>query len=147
MGIEKPEKDGTDFSPLLTGNEMEVPEFAYLSFYKGGAPERYRQWRAVYSERYTYVIVDDWGGWKNTNIQQNGGAVLYDRQADPFQQEPIYRGEGADALMDKMHAALEKHLGEQNDPFLENCWAGRSDKGTVDNPTARYDALIDKYYK
>ena len=126
---------------------MEVPEFAFLSFYKGGAPERYRQWRAVYSERFTYVTVDDWLGWENSNIPQNGGAAFYDRKADPFQQKPIFRGEGADALMDKMHTALKKHLDEQNDPFLENCWAERSGKETVTDPTARYDALIDRYYK
>tara|TARA_R110002050_G_scaffold95107_3_gene198011 strand:+ start:27112 stop:28641 length:1530 start_codon:yes stop_codon:yes gene_type:complete len=147
MGIDKPEMDGTDFSPLLTGGDMEVPEFSFLSFYKGGAPESYRQWRAVYSERFTYVTVDDWAGWENSNIPQNGVATLYDRKADPFQQEPIFRGEGADAIMDKMHAALKLLLEEQNDPFLENCWVGRSGEKTVTDPTARYDALIDRYYK
>lgn len=147
MGIDKPGMDGTDFSPLLTGEEMEVPEFAFLSFYKGGAPENYRQWRAVYSPDYTYIVVDDSPAYRSSGLQEEGGVALYDRKEDPFQQEPIFRGKGADVIMDKLHAALKKHLDEQNDPFLENCWVGRSGEETVTNPTARYDALIERYYK
>ena len=146
MGIEKPSMDGTDFSPLLTGRKMDVPEFAFLCFYKGGAPENYRQWRAVYSDCYTYVVVDDSPPYRATQIPKNGGAALYDRKADPFQQKPIYRGQGQDAMMDRMHAALTEHLKQQNDPFLSTCWSGRPDKKEVPNATARYDALIDRYY-
>jgi len=146
MQLNKPAMDGTDFSPLLTGRVMDVPEFAFLSFYKGGAPEKYRQWRAVYSERYTYVVVGDWPGWNSTKIPQNGGAVLYDREKDSYQMNPIYRGQGQDEAMDQMHAVLAEHLRQQNDPFLTTCWSGRSDKKTDKDATARYDALIDRYY-
>ena len=147
MGVHGPDMDGHDFSPLLTGNEMNVPEFTYLSFYKGGATEIYRQWRAVYSERYTYVAVGDWPGWNSTKIPQNGGVALYDHKNDPYEMYPIYRGQGQDALMDKMHAALAEHLEIQSDPFLDKVWVGRDNETDVADKTGRYDALVDRYYK
>ena len=146
MGVEKPPMDGADFSPLLMGKNMDVPEFTFLTFIKGGAPEIYRQWRAVYSERYTYVAVGDWPGWNSTKIPQNGGAALYDREKDPYQMNPIYRGQGQDELMDQMRTALVEYLKSQDDPFLEKVWVGRADKAIHTDATARYDALIDRYY-
>jgi len=146
MGVEKPPMGGTDFSPLLTGRKMDVPEFAFLSFYKGGAPENYRQWRAAYSADYTYVVVDDSSAYRYIGIQKKGGAALYDRKTDPYQKKPIFRGDGADEVMDRMHAELARHLEEQNDPFLSTCWSGRPDKKSVSEDTARYDELIDRYY-
>ena len=147
MKIEGPQMDGTDFSPLLTGHKMEVPEFAFLSFYKGGADEAYRQWRAVYSTDYTYVVVDDSASYRWTGIASQGGAALYDRRRDPYQQKPIHRGGGSDAIMDSLHAALAAHLDEQNDPFLTKCWAGREDKEADARATTRYDELIKRYHK
>ena len=146
MGVEKPPMDGVDFSPLLMEKKMDVPEFTFLSFYKGGAKEIYRQWRAVYSDRYTYVAVGDWAGWKSTKIPQNGGVALYDHKNDPYEMNPIYRGQGMDELMERMHHELENFLKEQNDPFLEKVWVGRKDKNGAPD-TARYDELVKKYYK
>ena len=147
MGVKKPSMNGTDFSPLLRGADFDVPDYAFLSFYKGGAPENYRQWRAVYSKRYTYAVVDDSPSYRWTKIPDNGGVALYDREKDPYQMNPIYRGQGQDALMDQMHAALAAHLAAQNDPFLEKVWTGRKDKTDAADKNARYDALIDRYYK
>jgi arylsulfatase A-like enzyme len=142
LGVDHPPMDGADFSPLLTGKAFESPDYAFLSFYKGGVTEIYRQWRAVYSSRYTYVVVGDWPGWRQTQIPQHGGAVLYDRITDTYQMNPVYRGQGQDDIIDKMHAALVEHLAEQDDPFLEKIWVGRGDKSDAADKTSRYDALI-----
>ena len=139
--------DGTSFAPLLRGEEQETPPVAFISFIKGGAPERYRNWRAGYTGRYTYVLTDDSQQSRDTGVAQLGGEALYDRAEDPLQLKPVLRGQGQDALMDQMHTALAKHLAEINDPFLECAWAGRENKAGSGGQMARYDALIERNYK
>lgn len=139
--------DGTSFAPLLRGEEQETPPVAFLSFIKGGAPELYRNWRAGYTGRYTYVLTDDSQQSRDTGVAQLGGEALYDRMEDPLQLKPILRGQGQDALMDQMHTALAEHLAEINDPFLETAWVGRAGFGEQPDQQGRYDELIRKNWK
>ena len=135
--------DGVSFAPQLRGEEQSPPDYAFLGFIKGGAPELYRNWRAVYSERYTYVLTDDSQQSRDTGVAQLGGAALYDRQQDPLQLNPIVRGQGYDEVMDKLHNVLAEHLNQIEDPFLEKVWVGRADKTDAADKNARYDALIE----
>ena len=129
------EMDGTDFSPLLCGKPMKTPEYAFGDFFMGGYGEPYRQYRAVFSERYTYVLTHGvhfkWAG---------APEVLYDRQQDPYEMKPILRGQGQDALMDQFKTVLADHLKKLNDPFIEKVWAGGPGAAAPD--TSFYDTII-----
>ncbi len=112
--------DGTDFSPMLAGEKMDAPQYAFLSFDFGGVAELKspRYWRAVYTPRYTYVLC----GFNAYRQFTKEGMVLYDKQKDPLQLHPIYRGMGYDPVIDQLHKVLADHLHRQGDPFLEEYW-------------------------
>lgn len=112
--------DGHDFSNLIFGKKNKAPEYAFLTFDFGDVKELKipRYWRAIYSKRYTYVIC---GLNKYRGFTKNG-LVLYDREKDPFQMHPIYRGMGYDKVIEKLHAELAANLKKTNDPFIELYW-------------------------
>lgn len=112
--------DGHDFSPLIFGKNFVAPEFAFLTFDFGGIKElkASRYWRAVYSKRYTYVLC----GINAYRIFSKDGLVLYDREKDPYQIHPIYKGMGYDKVIERLHFELVKKLKKTGDPFIEKYW-------------------------
>ena len=122
--------DGVDYSPLLLGKKFKAPEYAFTSFDFGGVEELKapRYWRAVYTSRYTYVLC----GMNQNRAFTKDGLVLYDREKDPLQLNPIYKGMGYDKTIDRLHAELVKHLDETGDPFIKEYW---------NNPDAGYPKL------
>ncbi len=116
-----PQVDGKDYSPMLTGEAFTPPQYALLSFDFGGVAELKfpRYWRALYSPRYTFVLC---GMNSNRDVYTRDGMVLYDRQQDPLQMRPIFKGMGHDGLMDRLFAALAAELDATGDPFIEKYW-------------------------
>jgi len=130
--------DGVDFSPLLRGEEMKVPEYAFGSYYRGSIVDKEpRHFRAVYNDRYTYVLT-------HGLYHRVAGApeLLYDRKVDPYEQNPIVRGQGRDDLMDKFKGALEEHLAKMNDPFMDKVWAGGPNAAKPD--VSHFENIIQK---
>lgn len=111
--------DGTDYSPMLLGKDFKAPEYAFTSFDFGGVLEvKARYWRAIYTSRYTYVLC----GINHNRHFTKDGMVLYDREKDPLQLKPIYKGMGYDNVIEKLHSELVRHLEKTNDPFIKEYW-------------------------
>ena len=98
--------DGTDFSSMVLGSRFKAPKYTLLSLHN---------WRALYSERYTYVLLAETG--VNHKFTHNG-EVLYDRLKDPLQRSPIFRGSGQDKLMNKLKGELAAMLKAEDDTFM-----------------------------
>ena len=113
--------DGKDYAPLLKGKKFTAPQYAFLSFDFGGVSELKgaRYWRAIYSDRYTLVLC---GMNSNRDEFTKDGMVLYDRQTDPLQMHPIFKGMGQDKWMDELFNLLAAHLKATGDPFIEDYW-------------------------
>jgi len=120
-GIKVPEMmDGYDFSKLMEGKNDKVPEFAFCSFDQGSPNTGDRSWRSVYTTRYIYILAKP-EAYKSDGINEDG-RVLYDKEKDPYQTNPIYKGMGYDDKMDELHEILIKHLDKTNDPFIALQW-------------------------
>ena len=120
-GIKVPDiMDGCDFSKLMDGKKDKVPEFAFCSFDQGSPNTGDRSWRSVYTTRYTYVLAK-LEAYKSDGINKDG-RVLYDKEKDPYQTNPIYKGMGYDEKMDQLHKILIKHLDKTGDPFITLQW-------------------------
>jgi arylsulfatase A-like enzyme len=136
--------DGHDFSPLFFGEKFKAPEFAFLSFNFGGINElkASRYWRAIYSKRYTYVLC----GLNTYRSFTKDGLVLYDREKDPFQMHPIYKGMGYDKVIKKLHAELVRNLKKTGDPFIEKYW-NNPDPGypTLNKYTIPEEKLMERW--
>lgn len=121
MGAEIPEEvDGTDFSPYLKGQNMQLPEAAFLSFDQGSPGTRDRSWRAIKTERYTFVMAKE--SRYSASDPLKDGIVLYDNEKDPFQMNPIFKGMGADKEIERLQNMLIEHLQATNDKFVEKQW-------------------------
>lgn len=121
MNLSKPTSiDGHDFSPLFFGEKFVAPEFAYLTFNFGGIEELNapRYWRSIYSKRYTYTLC----GISYNRSFTKDGYVLYDREKDPMQMHPIYKGMGYDDVIVRLHKELVANLDKKGDPFIEKYW-------------------------
>lgn len=125
-GIDVPEcMEGTDYAPSLFGEKQKLPEMAFCSFDQGSPGAGDRAYRGVYTEKYTYVIAQE--SYSEDHVKD--GMVFYDKEKDPFQLNPIYKGMGYNKEIEKLHKELLKHLDETNDPFIELQWqAGREPK-------------------
>jgi arylsulfatase A-like enzyme len=115
--------DGTSFAPLLRGGPQKTPEAAFGSYYRGLAAgfetdTGWNQFRAVYTERYTYVLAH--GNYASRAAKAK--EILYDLQQDPYETKPILRGGGQDERMDHFKEMLVAHLNEINDPFMTEIW-------------------------
>lgn len=127
-------RHGRDYSRTLLGLEQQDPEYLFLG-YNSGTPEpgmtpfdfpdeRGRYWRGARSRRYTYAIVDDTprsafhGPDAKTRLPDGVNRVLYDNEADPWQMNPIYPGQGHDEIMAAHHAAVAAWLNEIGDDFI-----------------------------
>lgn len=143
-GIEKPDGiDGTDYTPLLFNKRFKAPEYAFCSFDFGGMGEidSPRYWRSVYTQRYTYVLC----GMNQNRAFTKEGIVLYDKEKDPLQLNPIYKGMGYDKEIERLHKVLVNHLKETNDPFIEKYWNNSSPGLPLLNKyTVNYDELLNK---
>jgi len=109
--------DGKDFSQTLSAEQKAKldPEMAYLG---------YAGWRGFRSKRYSYLASSRAGKYfDGREIQylrakrQPSDHMLFDLHNDPYQLEPILKGDGrhTDALIDEFHAQLyiqSKALGE-----------------------------------
>jgi arylsulfatase A-like enzyme len=140
LGLAIPgEVDGSDYSALMRGGAMQMPEVVYSSYFQGSQGEGPRHFRSAQSERYTYVLTH------GTYAAFVGAPeVLYDRESDPYEMKPIFRGQGRDTEMDKFKGMLTEHLRLLKDPFLEMVWAGGPNAAKPDN--SFYDGLIDKAF-
>ncbi|CAG7626673.1 sulfatase [Paenibacillus allorhizosphaerae] len=117
---------GTDFSPIFCGKELEAqarrPSSAFICHYPGGIEEHRKAgeqghninaygWRGIRTERYTYVAQKNFGA-------ASAARLLYDNETDPYQLNPRtftsapQEGE-AKALEDQLKAWLVK----LEDPF------------------------------
>jgi arylsulfatase A-like enzyme len=136
-GMEIPKVDGCDFSELLlTGNQPEIPQMAFLSFDQGQMAERDRSWRAIRTEQYLLCVAKDAVYSKSDPLKD--GMVLYDLQKDPYEMHPIFKGMGYDQEIDHLFSELRKHLDKTNDPFLTLQWK------TDDNPKFKWNNALDK---
>ena len=119
-GIKVPEyMDGVNYAPTLKGKKQELPDKAFCTFDQGTPTENDRAWRAVYTERYTYVLAKQM--YKPFDIKEEG-FVLFDKEKDPYQLNPIYKGMGYDKVISDLHNALLNHLSKTKDPFIELQW-------------------------
>lgn len=111
--------DGTNYAPLLLGKKFKAPQYQFSSF--DGAltsPKKGRYWRAVNTSRYTYALC---GINANRSLTKDG-LVLYDKEKDPLQMHPIYRGMGYDEVIDSLHKILTEQMNHYGDPFIEKYW-------------------------
>ena len=119
-GIKVPDSmQGVNFASSLKGSKQNLPDKVYCSFDQGTPAEIDRAWRAVYTQRYTYVLGKQM--YKAYDINKEG-FVLYDKEKDPYQLNPIYKGMGYDATINDLHNALVQHLTKTEDPFIELQW-------------------------
>ncbi len=128
--------DGVDYTPQLTGKSMKLPKYAFGAFFKGGTGENWRQYRTVVTSRYTYVMT----GHRQSRVV-GLKEILYDRQADPLELQPIKRGGKHDDLMNSLKQELVKHLKEIGDPFIEDVWK----KKKIDENYDFYQSIINNH--
>lgn len=121
-GMEIPAQvQGTDFSAVLKGNTMEEPDYLFTSFDQGSPTENDRSWRGVHTEKYTFVLAKK-AMYSIRDDIKDDGMVLYDKSADPYQMNPIYKGMGYDRVIDSLYNVLAEHLDRTGDPFIEEQW-------------------------
>lgn len=104
--------DGKDYSQTLTAetHSSQDPELAYIG---------YASWRGFRTKRYTYVASakagKDMGGRENKYIKdkrRESNHMLFDLLNDPYQMEPILKGDGkaTDAVIKDLHHELHVQL-------------------------------------
>ena len=106
--------EGTDYSKLFLGAKQARPESIKLECPRINQ-RKYAQrdkklkdgWRAVRTQRYTYVAP------KSGKAQR----ILFDLQEDPYQMKPIGLGDGQDKAMKDCEAKLRAWLTKTKDPF------------------------------
>ncbi len=102
--------EGLDFSRVLRGEEETMHDAtliaAYAPFGEWPRTRGGREYRGVRTRRYTYVRDLD-GPW-----------LLFDNQADPYQQNNLVNAPDAAELQAQLDAALGRLLAETRDDFL-----------------------------
>lgn len=104
--------DGKDFSKTLDPIKLSKldPELAYMG---------YAGWRGFRSQRYSYVASARAGKLLNGREiayicakRRPADHMLFDLENDPYQLEPILKGDGrhTDSLIDEFHSELYTHL-------------------------------------
>jgi len=127
---------GRDLSRVMLGQERGTSADAFLAF-DGGSPhgmtrwdvfpdEGNRAWRGVRTERYTYAAASREQYANPARFRQplpeGERQVLFDLDNDPYQLNPIYRGQGYDSVMEQLHGKVAAWLEGLGDPFLERDW-------------------------
>ncbi len=87
-----------------------------------------RRWRGVRTDRFTYAVVNHgpdsiyhapgYGAALPAGVRE----VLYDNEADPLQQRPIFEGQGHDAVLAEMRGRVRGWLDSLGDPFFREEW-------------------------
>lgn len=108
--------DGVDHSKYLMGdNSVAEPELAYIGF---------ANFRGFRSKRYTYAAAlrgDSFGGreqmYSRTVLGRGTDHLLFDLHNDPYQLEPIQKGNSSytDAMIDDFHSELRTQLAERGE--------------------------------
>ena len=137
MGCEIPEgRDGCDYAPVFLGEKTSTDQDVFFSYACGAPPpeltryefpiEEGRHWRGVRTRRYTYAIVDRRPNSMYVDPEQfarpfpvGKTEILYDNDADPYQTNPFYRGDGHDEIMNDLRGRVIKWLNTLKDPFME----------------------------
>jgi arylsulfatase A-like enzyme len=131
MGVAIPDGvEGADLAPLLLGETDSIQESAYISWpcnattwgkkwvdmldpnsnRRGAPPGVKRPYRAIRTRTHTYAR-DLSGPW-----------LLFDNQADPYQQDNLVGDEGSAELLAKLDAMLDGWLEQTNDTFEDTPW-------------------------
>ncbi len=110
-GITPPKTvEGTDYSGVLTGSSPADNDAALICciapFGEWTRPSGGREFRGLRTRRYTYVRA------------LNGPWLLYDNQADPYQQTNLVGNPDCADLQKTLDAQLDKMLAARNDKFL-----------------------------
>lgn len=115
--------EGTNVAPVLLGEAMEGPASAFLAaipgrrevveqFAQAGIDNKRFGWRAVRTDRYTYVV--------DRGYSPDGTTVrlLYDNAADPHQLRPTRLTDAAESsAAARLEQELRAYLRRTNDPF------------------------------
>ncbi len=127
LDIKKKYMSDSDISQSLIRKEIKEKDYSFISCYisRDIFIEAYKQiginpvdvgWRAIRTNRYTYVIFRGYEPRENTRV------YLYDRLEDPEQLHPI---ESSDiiqtATAKKLHKCLMEHLRTENSGFYNWC--------------------------
>ena len=110
-GIDVPATvEGRDYSPLLRGEPMDVPEAALLQcaspFGQWHRGRGGREYRGVRTRRHTYVR------------DLNGPWLLFDNVEDPFQMTNRVNDPALQPVQEHLEGVLQKMLAERGDVFL-----------------------------
>jgi len=107
-GVPVPETmNGLDLSGTILGSSNERPSSALIGEYVSfDQSVNWQPWRGVRTERYTYAR------WLQ------GGALLYDNQADPYQLDNLMLRPGHEGLARDLENELQGWLQRLNDPFV-----------------------------
>jgi len=115
MGVERPPTEGADLSAAVLGGDVAGPRSVLLmdvvtmdeAFAQG-----LREWRGLRTQRHTYARFADGQGW-----------MLYDNDADPYQQRNLIDAPEAAGLRAELEAELQRWLRFTKDdclPWEEN---------------------------
>lgn len=106
------EVEGEDLSFVITGEEGDEPEFAFMQ----GMGHTYLwndgyEWRAVRDKRYTYAkyLID-------------GSELLFDRAKDPHMKENVLNKKKYSSVLKKLRNGMEDKMEDLNDEFRPCSW-------------------------
>jgi len=108
MGLDPlPEAEGADLSPIMLGQPDPGPESVFLMDLVAvdeAHAQGLREWRGVRSRQHTYARFADGEGW-----------LLYDNDADPYQQMNLIADPGARSWRDQLEETLQQWLRRTGD--------------------------------
>jgi arylsulfatase A-like enzyme len=123
--------DGQDYSAMLRGEAFRPPERELIMCSPGlrvNSPEpgdwelsgrrvyvaqRYGDWRGIRTPRHTYAV-----SWRYLSDRDRLRVMLYDHEADPYQQKPIRGEDWSSPQFKPFHDALVAELEAVGDPFF-----------------------------
>jgi len=108
-GIEPPKAmQGADLSAVVVGEQETGPESVLLLepvIVDQGAAQGVREWRGLRTKRWTYARWFDGAGW-----------LLYDNEADPYQQSNLIDSPAHAGVRAELEAELKAWLAKTHDP-------------------------------
>jgi arylsulfatase A-like enzyme len=113
MGLPTPgTAEGMDLSHLALGKPGAEPDAAYMQCLAPTANfDDGHEWRALRDRQYTYAI-----------YRRDGSELLFDHQADPFQQKNLASQSAHAAKMKHYREKLRAWMKQQNDTFEAASW-------------------------
>lgn len=110
-GVDAPSGlDGQDYSPWMRGESGPDPESAFIMHISkkhatGGDQHPAPLFRGLRTKRHTYAVLAE------------GGGLLFDNAADPYQMKNLYEDPAAEAVRQGLRVALQRQLQRAADPF------------------------------